>query len=681
MPTAGDSPDAGKGHSGYGGPTNAFAGPVASSKFGEDPLGPNPATPANLVDLGRDLATLASFGRAFGNPVAMALSLANSPAGRGLAKSISARTGISAATPAPEDLDSLDKPAPALSMPSVVNAIASLVGFGPPAGAGRAKGTPKSSPEEVEAAPVTAATPAAATPAAATPAAAAPVAAQDIPSPPSHMSPNEAALAGVDLGAPDAGRGGAMGNNPTGGNVTGGNFGGDANTAGGSINSEPGNTTSSGTAGLGSQASQAESNSPGAGSDAGGKGDSAGDGSNGESGAGSDAGGEKRMGGPISTNGDGRLDAVPITAHEGEFILSPEATAMVGTDLLQRINDMALQAAGHPPRPIDPQAHIQSPLSQLRAGAVPPVPGRPGSALLARPGMQGHSVYGGPLPMPGMGGARIPTPQEPPVLPLSFVSASAPPAPGGAPPLPGPPPGPFPMPPTTAMPMSEGFSENAVPYASHVMGPTEGLPMPPPAPPAPASRRAAPVGGGLTADQLNGMSLDLARGQGTPPAGGAAREAYDRIAARMQGDGARPAYRMGGLVGAPPAEELVEAGSWEWEGGDEGAAAPSALPRSSQPYAEEGMNDQPFGDDPSAPAGGPTMDDVRQRLLALPPEMQQAVAAAIGADPMVASALLQVLGPHFAPLIQAAMTAVAPPPPDPMAAVMGGGGALMQPMG
>ena len=44
-----------------------------------------------------------------------------------------------------------------------------------------------------------------------------------------------------------------------------------------------------------------------------------------------------------------------------------------------------------------------------------------------------------------------------------------------------------------------------------------------------------------------------------------------------------------------------------------------------------------------------------RRLLALPPEMQQAVAAAIGGNPMVASALLQVLGPHFAPLIQAAI--------------------------
>lgn len=751
-----DSPDQGVSPTGFAEP--GFAGPEASSKFGADPLGPDPAQINSLADLGRDLNTMANFG--FGmisaNPVSMARAVANSPVGIGLAKSISAMTGISRATQAPEDLDSLDKPAAAVSVPSVVNALANMVGFGAPAKQGGPKGAPKSSPEEVEAAPATTATPAAATPTEAAPT----VTAQDVPAPPSHMSPDEADLAGVDLGSPDAGMGGDMGN-PGSGSTEGGNFGAGADgSPGGSLNSDPSSTQDTGTAGLGSQASQAESNSPGAGTnggDGGGKGDSAGDGSNGESSAGSDAGGEKRMGGPIRSDGDGRLSAVPITAHEGEFVLSPEATEMVGVDLLQRINNMALEAAGHPPRPIDPQAHIVSPLSRLRAGAVPPSPGRPGASLLARPGQQGAPVYRGPLPMPGHGGA--PVPAAPTAgSPLSFVSVSAPPPPGGAPPLPGAPPGPFPAPPTMPMGPGQQFAENGMEGMGQPMIP------PPPAPPgAQAPNRTVPAGGGLTTDQLNGISLDLARGTGAPPAGGPAREAYERIAGRMQGDGAKPAYRMGGmvhragagavsplagneqertadmpwgqylphalhepppmimfgydpsqpivpegpfefgqeevarrfgpgaetpqfrmggLVGAPGAEDAVEPGSWEWEGGEDGAGgAPSVLPRSSRPYAEEGGQDLPFGDDPSAPAGGSTMDDVKQRLLALPPEMQQAVAAAIGGNPMVASALLQVLGPHFAPLIQAAMTATAPPPPDPMAALMGGGGAPMQPIG
>lgn len=431
-----------------------------NSQDAPDPtdLGPNPAEVNTLADALQDIASFTGIARGImsANPLGMAFGIANSPIGVGLAKGINNMLGYSPAPVATEaevggrvSKEDITDARTEQAAPTLGSVIGGMVGFGTRSSV---RGTSKS-PEE--AAPVTAA-PVEAAPAAAAPA----VTAQDVPAPPSHMSPDEADLAGVDLGSPDAGMGGDMGN-PGSGSTEGGNFGAGADgSPGGSLNSDPSSTQDTGTAGLGSQASQAESNSPGAGADGGGKGDSAGDGSNGESSAGSDAGGEKRMGGPIRSDGDGRLSAVPITAHEGEFVMSPEATEMIGADLLQRINNMALEAAGHPPRPIDPQAHIVSPLSRLRAGAVPPSPGRPGASLLAQPGQQSAPIYRGPLPMPGQGGAPIPAPQAPP--PLSFVSVSAPPPPGDAPPLPGAPPGPFPAPPTMPMGPGQQFAENGM---------------------------------------------------------------------------------------------------------------------------------------------------------------------------------------------------------------------------
>jgi hypothetical protein len=45
----------------------------------------------------------------------------------------------------------------------------------------------------------------------------------------------------------------------------------------------------------------------------------------------------------------------------------------------------------------------------------------------------------------------------------------------------------------------------------------------------------------------------------------------------------------------------------------------------------------------------------KERLAGLPPDMQAMVMGALGADPLVASAFLAVLGPDFAPIVQEAM--------------------------
>lgn len=700
------------------------------SDFGD--LGEQPGEMNSLADVASVLGTIGSFGLAAvsGNPLGMVNAIASSPIGLGLAKGVNSALGLSSpaiGTMAAESKSDIANPAQETQGRSVVGTIAGMAGV-PSLGSrgfSMSKGPPPANPAVVTN-EVTTQTPATVTAA------------------PATVSAEEASLGsfGIDGGAIGTGQ---MGNNPTGGE-TGGNFGEGANTAGGSVNADPsvsGDPT--GSMGMGSVGSE----SGGKGGGGGGVGDGIG-GEAGESSPGDPGGGDKRWGGPTGNDGDGRLSEVPITAHEGEFVLSPEAVAMIGEDTLQMVNDMALEAAGHPPRPINPRAVIQSPLSGVRAGPMPMVvPGSRGNALAAQGGQQSAPIDRGTLPMPGYGGAPIPAPQMAAAAFPALAGVTALASPAAGPPLPGPPPGPFPMPPTTPMGAADGFHENAVPFTDQGQRPLVGVPPAPPGPArgAPARRGAAGGGGsGLTTDQLNAMSLDLARGEGVPPTDGPGMQAYNRIRNRMHNT--PPAYRMGGMVqragwhgGGMPAEITdADLGGEVWgenlphalhepppmviygledeamqmpvapEFGPQDVArrfgrgyetpqfrmggmvepqpdpaaeveppmnmtAPApggALPSSSQPYANEGAGDMPWGDDPSAPPGG-GMDDVQMRLAQLPPEMRQAVAMAIGGNPMLASALLQVLGPHFAPLIQAAMGAARPPQPDPLEMLASGG--------
>lgn len=99
-----------------------------------------------------------------------------------------------------------------------------------------------------------------------------------------------------------------------------------------------------------------------------------------------------------------------------------------------------------------------------------------------------------------------------------------------------------------------------------------------------------------------------------------------------------------------------------------------------RPYAE----DSP--DHPAAMALGGKADGAsaaKARLAGLPPDMQAMVMGALGADPLVASAFLAVLGPDFAPIVEEAMrmfsgdaAAMGGMQPD-----MGGAGAIPGMMG
>jgi hypothetical protein len=66
-----------------------------------------------------------------------------------------------------------------------------------------------------------------------------------------------------------------------------------------------------------------------------------------------------------------------------------------------------------------------------------------------------------------------------------------------------------------------------------------------------------------------------------------------------------------------------------------------------------------------------------ENLAKLPPDQQEMVMMLLGSDPLMASALLQVLGPSFAPIINKALKAQAPQTMDPMA----GAGGIMPPGG
>jgi hypothetical protein len=75
---------------------------------------------------------------------------------------------------------------------------------------------------------------------------------------------------------------------------------------------------------------------------------------------------------------------------------------------------------------------------------------------------------------------------------------------------------------------------------------------------------------------------------------------------------------------------------------------------------------RPYADEPGHPAAtslGGELDPAsaaKKRLAGLPPDMQAMVMGALGADPLVASAFLAVLGPDFAPIVQEAMRMFGP---------------------
>ncbi len=656
----GDAADQGAGFTGEG--VRSGWGTQDRDPSAPAALGPDPGRMNSIADVAQTARTIGNFATAaLTGPLGAIRAAAASPVGYGLAKSISALTGISAATPAPSDLSSLSKPAPEDFADRALSGVLNTVtGFNSQRGGPKGeapKGAPATTGVEKTAAAPTAATPAPPTPA---------------------QAPPEADPEAVGDAATSKDFGGAPAE---------------------SFNAE--NTTPGGEAKSDTAAESAD----------GGKGDAAGTGENSESSPGSTDGGSKggefRMGGPVQRDTDGHLAAVPILAHENEFVLSPEATAMIGPDLLQRINDMALEAAGHPPRPMDPRfMGAASPLSSVRAGQPPTFVSVRAQA-----------------PRPGAG---------------SGFSENA--VPGAAHTLA--------PPPAYRASAAGGFSENAVPVSAQPPFPTP--PMPPAAPPRGTPRAAPPRGGGLSADDLNAMSLSIAQGTGGPPQGQQERLAYERIRSVMRPGEEPQQFRMGGMVqprmpmpGGDLPPDAVMPGEDSWggalphtlhghlsapmptfgyegenagpqgmefgyedlvarfgpdaqmpafrEGGlvqapeagvDGDASMPNSfMPRSAQPYAEEGQGDMPFGDDQGTKAGMGTAD-VAQRLTTLPPEMQQAVAMAIGSDPMVASALLHVLGPHFAPILQAAMKVAAPPAMDPLAQMAGGGGPpMMGPMG
>ena len=74
------------------------------------------------------------------------------------------------------------------------------------------------------------------------------------------------------------------------------------------------------------------------GDDGSGSGGMGGDDGNDGSGHDGDAGGDFRVGGFIKPDGDGKFEAVPVNAHEGEFVIRPEAVSQFGLAFLEKLN-------------------------------------------------------------------------------------------------------------------------------------------------------------------------------------------------------------------------------------------------------------------------------------------------------------------------------------------------------
>lgn len=131
-------------------------------------------------------------------------------------------------------------------------------------------------------------------------------------------------------------------------------------------------------------------------------------------------------------------------------------------------------------------------------------------------------------------------------------------------------------------------------------------------------------------------------------------------------------------VSAPPdpgmAPGMGEEGPEYWE--EEHGMAEEQ--RAERPYGDVASSADPFSPDQEGglPGGAVTPQTAQDRLGSLPLEMQQATLATLAADPMVASALLHILGPSFAPMLRRGMGAR-----PMMGGPMMGGGAPMPGMG
>ena len=51
----------------------------------------------------------------------------------------------------------------------------------------------------------------------------------------------------------------------------------------------------------------------------------------------------RRQGGPIPGDGDNMMEPMQIEAHEGEYVVRPEAVDAVGVDALDQLNSMGMR--------------------------------------------------------------------------------------------------------------------------------------------------------------------------------------------------------------------------------------------------------------------------------------------------------------------------------------------------
>lgn len=379
--------------------------------------------------------------------------------------------------------------------------------------------------------------------------------------------------------------------------------------------------------------------------------------------------------------------------------MRPEAVAFWGPEFMAALNQGKMPEPGAAPAipgapymgmiepPPNPQFPTRSPSPfQPRMGqAQPGAQGQASPSMVTIRPQMGAPQPPRPVapPMPGTAPGAMPRPPGPgpmAALPQPGQPMPMPPGAGGG--LPGIPniPGPMPRPPTTPMlpPMDPAAGQQEMGTST----------VAPPMPRAPVMRRPAGGGGGggrgeMGADVLNGLSLAAIRGEGPtsdPRLAGADRN----IRGAMGMGGGKPAYREGGLVtpmGAPPIQPggpgpaalmqmlapMLAAGGGGMGGhemgenemgedgdgmdGDEGdPLAPMGVRR---PYADVARSPSPFME--PDPRQGISTDGVLANFKQMPPEAQQAALTVFGADPMVASALLQLLGPAIEPLIRDAM--------------------------
>ena len=148
----------------------------------------------------------------------------------------------------------------------------------------------------------------------------------------------------------------------------------------------------------------------------------------------------------------------------------------------------------------------------------------------------------------------------------------------------------------------------------------------------------------------------------------------------------------GGEMAEGGEDEMGEGEDYELVGGDDSDDSGGGGFQPMGPYRNEAQGNDPFR--AASPSQGVTGGQALQALAHLPPDAQAMVLQALGSDPMVASALLQVLGPTFQPMISTALKAGAaaaqqqqmamqqqgggmgaPPPGGPPMAGGGGGGA------